>query len=174
MLLKSVLTAFISALQLAELEQILSNLEEEAKDRKSQLEQVLTMHISVIFFNNCHLLFYTVKCIFMCRTTQHWRSMRSTQRDYRKTCRQPKKSMQCCLRVKHRWDLCLVWRGTIDIFSRFTITVMQDVLFTMSAYIPITTTAGARSRGLGWTSRWAGGGDENVWKISFWHAGGLH
>lgn len=74
MLLKSVLTTFISALQLAELEQILSNLEEEAKERKSQLEQVLTMHmmhVSVIFLNNCHLLFYTVKCIFMCRTTQH-------------------------------------------------------------------------------------------------------
>lgn len=74
MLLKSVLMAFICPLQLAELEQILSNLEEEAKDRKSQLEQVLTvymMHISVIFLNNCHLLFYNVKCVFMCRTTQH-------------------------------------------------------------------------------------------------------
>lgn len=74
MLLKSVLTAFICPLQLAELEQILSNLEEEAKDRKSQLEQVLTVYmiyISVIFLNNCHLLFYNVKCVFMCRTTQH-------------------------------------------------------------------------------------------------------
>lgn len=50
--------ASISVLQLAELEQILSNLEEEAKDRKSQLEQVLAMymmHISVIFLNNCHI-----------------------------------------------------------------------------------------------------------------------
>lgn len=53
MLSESVLTATKSVLQLAELEQILRNLEEEAKERKSQLEQVLLvmyiMHITVMF-----------------------------------------------------------------------------------------------------------------------------
>lgn len=52
MLSVSVLKAVIFVLQLAELEQILRNLEVEAKERKSQLEQVLIMymmHVSVIF-----------------------------------------------------------------------------------------------------------------------------
>lgn len=46
MLSVSVLKAVIFVLQLAELEQILRNLEVEAKERKSQLEQVLTMYMT--------------------------------------------------------------------------------------------------------------------------------